>query len=426
MKIIERYESRVRSYSRSFPVVFSKAKGSTLIDAEDREYLDFFAGAGALNYGHNNPALMQPLLAYIEAENITHSLDMATEARERFLEILHDIILEPRGLDYKVLFPGPTGTNCVEAALKLSRKVTGRSTVVSFTNGFHGMTLGALAVTGNAVKRRGAGKNLDDVVFMPYDGFMGANHDTLDLLGRMLSDGGSGLDTPAAAIVETVQGEGGLNVAGVEWLRRLAGICREHDIRLIVDDIQSGCGRTGTFFSFEQVGIIPDFICLSKAIGGYGLPMSILLVKPEYDQFAPGEHNGTFRGNNLAFVTAAAALEAYWRDGRLAASVRRKEQIIQARLRRITKTMPNLNPEIRGRGLMQGLALRPDGAAEAVCARAFGLGLVMETAGPRNEVAKIMPPLTIGDAELEKGLSIFEAAILAVADEHQETISDVA
>jgi diaminobutyrate-2-oxoglutarate transaminase len=206
----------------------------------------------------------------------------------------------------------------------------------------------------------------------------------------------------------------------------LAGICREHDIRLIVDDIQSGCGRTGTFFSFEQVGIIPDFICLSKAIGGYGLPMSILLVKPEYDQFAPGEHNGTFRGNNLAFVTAAAALEAYWRDGRLAASVRRKEQIVQARLRRITKTMPNLNPEIRGRGLMQGLALRPDGAAEAVCARAFGLGLVMETAGPRNEVAKIMPPLTIGDAELEKGLSIFEAAILAVADEHQETISDVA
>jgi diaminobutyrate-2-oxoglutarate transaminase len=155
----------------------------------------------------------------------------------------------------------------------------------------------------------------------------------------------------------------------------LAGICREHDIRLIVDDIQSGCGRTGTFFSFEQAGIIPDFVCLSKAIGGYGLPMSIVLVKPEYDQFAPSEHNGTFRGNNLAFVTAAAALEAYWRDDRLTASVRRKEQIVRARLRHIAMTMP---------------------------------------------------PLTIGDDELEKGLSIFEAAALAVADEHQETISDVA
>ena len=426
MKIIEQYESRVRSYSRSFPVVFSNAKGSTLIDAEGREYLDFFAGAGVLNYGHNNPALKQPLLAYIEAENITHSLDMATEAREHFLETLHDIILEPRGLNYKVLFPGPTGTNCVEAALKLSRKATGRSTVVSFTNGFHGMTLGALAVTGNAVKRRGAGTNLDDVVFMPYDGFMGANHDTLDFLSRMLSDGGSGLDTPAAAIVETVQGEGGLNVASVEWLRRLAGICREHDIRLIVDDIQTGCGRTGTFFSFEPAGIIPDFVCLSKAIGGYGLPMSIVLVKPEYDQFAPGEHNGTFRGNNLAFVTAAAALEAYWQDDRLAASVREKEQIVQARLRRIAMTMPDLGPEIRGRGLMQGLALRADGAAEAVCARAFKMGLIMETAGPRNEVAKIMPPLIIGDDELETGLSIFETAVLAVTDEHRGTISDVA
>ncbi len=415
MNIIEQYESEVRSYSRAFPVVFTTAKGATLTDSEGREYLDFFAGAGALNYGHNNPALKQPLLDYIAGDNITHSLDMATEARERFLETFHDVVLEPRGLDYKVLFPGPTGTNCVEAALKLARKVTGRRTVVSFTNGFHGMTLGALAVTGNAFKRRGAGKSLTDTTFVPFDGFLGEGVDTLDVFERMLDGGGSGLDHPAAVIVETVQGEGGINAASPDWLRRLADICKRHDIRLIVDDVQAGCGRTGSFFSFEPAGIVPDFVCLSKSIGGYGLPMAITLVKPEYDRFAPGEHNGTFRGNNPAFVTATAALETYWRDDALASAVREKAEVIQATLRKLADAHPELRPEVRGRGFMQGLALHAEGAAEEVCAEAFRHGLVMETSGPADEVAKLLPPLTITDDELQRGLSILENAVEAVA-----------
>jgi diaminobutyrate-2-oxoglutarate transaminase len=415
MDIIERYESQVRSYSRGFPVVFTTAKGAILKDRDGNSYIDFFAGAGALNYGHNDDALKEKLIEYIAGDNITHSLDMKSEARERFLKAFHDIILEPRGMDYKVMFPGPTGTNCVEAALKLARKITGRRTIVSFTNAFHGMTLGSLAATGNAFKRKGAGTSLGDTVFMPFDGFMGEGVDTLDYFERMLDGSSSGLGHPAAVIAEPVQGEGGINAASMEWLKRLQAICRARDIKLILDDVQAGCGRTGTFFSFEPAGVDPDFICLSKSIGGYGMPMAITLIKPEYDKFAPGEHNGTFRGNNPAFVTAAAALETYWRDDKLAASVREKGKAITRRLQEMADAHPELKPEVRGRGFMQGLAMQVDGAAEEVSAEAFKRGLIMETSGAKDEVAKLLPPLILSEEEMHKGLDIMAEAVAVVA-----------
>jgi diaminobutyrate-2-oxoglutarate transaminase len=415
MSFIEQHESGVRSYSRSFPTTFRTARGAWLSDTQGRDYLDFFAGAGALNYGHNNPELKGPLLDYIAGDNITHALDMATEARESFIGALHDIILAPRGLDYKVLFPGPTGTNAVEAALKLARKATGRRGIVSFTNAFHGMTLGSLAVTGNAFKRKGAGTALNDTVFMPFDGALGPDVDTLDVFADALDNPGSGLDHPAGVIVEAVQGEGGINAAHAEWLKRLAAICRDHDIKLIWDDVQAGCGRTGTFFSFDDLGIKPDFVCLSKSISGYGLPMAIVLVTPDCDQFAPGEHNGTFRGHNPAFVTATAALQTYWRDDTFAAGVRDKAARLHAHLHEIAAMVPGLTPEVRGRGLMQGLALHMDGAAEEVAAEMFRQGVIMETSGPRDEVAKFLPPLTISQEELDSGLKIFERAVLTVA-----------
>jgi len=426
MDIIEAYESAVRSYSRGFPTVFTTAKGARLTDRQGHAYIDFFAGAGALNYGHNDEVQKAALLAYIESDGITHSLDMATDARERFLETFHDLILAPRGLAYKVMFPGPTGTNSVEAALKLARKVTGRRTIVSFTNGFHGMTLGALAVTGNAFKRAGAGTSLHDTAFMPFDKFLGEGRDTLDAFEAMLEGGSSGLDHPAAVIVETVQGEGGINAASMDWLRRLDALCKRHDIRLILDDVQAGCGRTGTFFSFEPAGITPDFVCLSKSIGGYGLPLALVLVKPEYDRFAPGEHNGTFRGHNPALVTARAALEAYWRDNTLAAAVKAKAETVHARLARIAANHPELNPEVRGRGLMAGIALNAPGAAEAVAAECFANGLVIETSGAEDEVVKILCPLTIPDADLNQGLDILSAAVDTVAPRFAQRASNVA
>lgn len=293
--VFESLESEVRSYCRGWPAVFDRARGSRMYDEDGHGYLDFFAGAGALNYGHNNPVLKRALLDYLERDGVTHSLDMSTTAKRAFLERFQDLVLRPRDLDYKVMFPGPTGTNAVEAALKLARKVKGRESVVSFTNAFHGMSLGSLAVTGNSMKRAGAGIPLVHGTPMPFDNYFDGRVPDFLWFERLLEDQGSGLNQPAAVIVETIQGEGGINVARPEWLRGLADLCRRRDMLLIVDDIQMGCGRTGTFFSFEEAGIVPDIVTLSKSIGGYGMPMSLTLFKPELDVWEPGEHNGTFR-----------------------------------------------------------------------------------------------------------------------------------
>ncbi|CAL9614526.1 Diaminobutyrate--2-oxoglutarate transaminase [Streptomyces sp. enrichment culture] len=409
--VFERLESEVRSYCRGWPALFDRANGSRLYDEHHRPYLDFFSGAGALNYGHNNPVLKRALLDYIERDGVTHALDMSTAAKRAFLETFQETVLEPRELPYKVMFPGPAGTNAVEAALKLARKVKSRETVAFFTNAFHGMSLGSLAVTGNAFKRAGAGVPLVHAVPLPYDERPDGGEPGLHRFERLLANEGSGLDTPAAVIVETVQGEGGINVARAEWLRDLSELCRRRDMLLIVDDIQMGCGRTGAFFSFEEAGITPDIVTLSKSVSGYGLPMALTLFRPELDVWEPGEHNGTFRGFNPAFVTATAALEEYWRDGRLEKqTLARAEQVEQA-LRAVAADLSGPVPDVRGRGLAWGMEFADPSRATAVCARAFELGLLLETSGPENEVVKLFPPLTIGDGELEEGLALFGRAV---------------
>ncbi|WP_439116448.1 diaminobutyrate--2-oxoglutarate transaminase [Paenibacillus antri] len=413
LDIFEKLESEVRSYCRGFPTLFAKARGYTLWDAEGTAYLDFFAGAGALNYGHNHPALKERLVRYIMDDGVTHSLDMATEAKRRLLATFDEVVLRPRKLDYKIMFPGPTGTNAVEAALKLARKVKGRQTILSFTNGFHGMTLGSLAVTGNGFKRGGAGVPLTNAVSMPFDDYFGDATDTAAYIERLLEDGGSGMEMPAAVIVETVQGEGGLNAASFGWLKRIEAICRKFDMLLIVDDIQVGCGRTGTFFSFEPAGIRPDIVTLSKSIGGYGLPLALTLLKPELDVWSPGEHNGTFRGNNLAFVTAEAALREYWSDGALEAETIRKSERIRTFLTDMIEKYPALQGAHRGRGFIQGIACGAAELAGDVCKEAFARGVIMETSGPSDEVFKLLPPLIIDDEGLADGFARIEAAIAA-------------
>lgn len=411
LETFERLESEVRGYIRSFPTVFDRAKGSQLVDSQGREYVDFFAGAGVLNYGHNPPEIKQELLAYLERDGVVHTLDMASEAKRRFLERFAEVILEPRGLPYKVQFPGPTGTNAVEAALKLARKVTGRHNVLAFTDGYHGMTLGSLAVTGNAGKRAGAGVPLTHVTRLPFDGYLGSDVDTLELLRAYLEDTSSGVDKPAAAILETVQAEGGVRVASFDWLKRLAALLEEHGVLLIIDDIQVGCGRTGPFFSFEPAGIVPDIVVLSKSLSGYGLPLAVVLMKPEHDAWAPGEHNATFRGHNPAFVTATAALER-WRDDELTREVERKGEQVEERLTAIAERHADAaGLAVRGRGFIWGLVC-PDGeTAGRISKEAFEHGLVIETAGPQGEVVKFLAPLTIGDEELARGLEILEQAV---------------
>ncbi|MBD8512164.1 diaminobutyrate--2-oxoglutarate transaminase [Photobacterium sp. CAU 1568] len=413
MNIFNAQESNVQCYAKNFPVVFSSAKGCWLNTSEGERYLDFLAGAGALNYGHNNPVLKKALMDYIDQDGLTHGLDMHSEAKATFLENLKNYILTPRGLDYKVQFTGPTGTNAVEAALKLARKVKGRQNIVAFTNGFHGVSYGALAATGNQHHRGGAGMALSGVTRLPYEGY--ADLDGLALFEAMLTDNSSGLDKPAAVILETVQGEGGLNVASDEWLQRLSAICKRHDILLIVDDIQAGCGRTGTFFSFEPSGIKPDMVTLSKSIGGYGLPMAVVLLKPELDKWLPGEHNGTFRGNNHAFVTAAVAIEAYWHNDEFEQHINARAAQLNVTLQKVLKQYPAVFEKIKGRGLMQGIACHDGEFAGAIGKLCFANGMIIETAGPDDEVLKFFCPLTISEAELEKGLHIFEKAVAEYA-----------
>ncbi|MGV0643597.1 diaminobutyrate--2-oxoglutarate transaminase [Mycolicibacterium sp. XJ2546] len=402
-------ESEVRSYCRGWPAVMERAQGSWVTDTAGRRYLDFFAGAGALNYGHNNPLLKKPLLDYLASDGIVHSLDVATSAKTDFLETFERVILKPRNLDYKVQFPGPTGANSVEAALKLARKVTGRESIISFTNAFHGMTLGALSVTGNSMKRAGAGIPLVHATPMPYDNYFDGVTEDFHWFERVLDDSGSGLNRPAAVIVETVQGEGGLNVARIEWLQALEKLCRERDILLIADDVQMGCGRTGPFFSFEEAGITPDIVTLSKSISGYGLPMALTLFRRDLDVWTPGEHNGTFRGHNPAFITATQALKSFWQSSDFTDETVKKGKFMRKRLEEIAAAHDGVSA--RGRGMAQGLKFEDTELASAVCRAAFDRGALMETSGPSDEVVKLLPPLTISQEDLETGMDILAEAV---------------
>jgi diaminobutyrate-2-oxoglutarate transaminase len=416
--IFKRRESEARSYCRGFDTVFTSAQGSEMADARGRSYIDFLAGCSSLNYGHNDPDMKAALIEHISSDGIAHGLDLHTETKAGFLETFETHILKPRGMDHKVMFTGPTGANAVEAAMKLARKVTGRTNIIAFTNGFHGVTLGALAATGNSYHRGGAGMTLNGVTRVPFDGYMGDSIDTADLLEKMLSDRSSGMDAPAAIMFETVQGEGGLNAARPEGVRRVAELAREHGALLIIDDIQAGCGRTGSFFSFEEMGVTPDIVTMAKSVSGFGLPMALMLVRPEHDVFGPAEHNGTFRGNNHAFITATAMLETYWATPAFEQELQAKSAHLRSRLQdMVARYAPHL-AEVKGRGFMQGIrAVDPDRAA-AVTARAFDYGLIIERSGPQDEVIKCFMPLTITIEELDEGLDCLENAL---ADEFGAT-----
>lgn len=405
-------ESEVRSYVRSFPTVFETARGSTMTDEAGREYIDFFCGAGAVNYGHNHPRIKQVVLDYLAGDGIQHALDMATGAKRGFLESLRDVILVPRGLDYKVQFTGPTGANVVEAAMKLARLTTGRTTIVAFTHGYHGLSLGALAATANSWFRQAAGTTLSDVVFHPYDAYYGEDIDTVAMLSKLIEDPSSGLDLPAAVIVETVQGEGGVNVASASWLRALRELCTTHGIVFIADEIQIGVGRSGDFFGFEEAGIVPDMVTLSKSISGYGFPLSVLLIDRQLDLWKPAMHTGTFRGNNIAFVAAKSALDHFWADPTFIESIARRADTVRGRLDAIAERYDGVFTT-RGRGLLQGLAgVNDHELAGRISRRAFELGLLVEVSGAHDEVLKLMPALVDDESDtLHRGLDIIDQAV---------------
>ncbi|MEZ5480399.1 MAG: diaminobutyrate--2-oxoglutarate transaminase [Thiolinea sp.] len=408
--VYKQYESSVRGYCRRFNPVFTHASGSILTDSAGRHYLDFLAACGALNYGHNDPDMSAALIQHIRNQGLSAALDLHSLPKTRFLEAFRDLILRPRGLEYRLQFTGPTGTNAVEAAIKLARRVTGRHNIVAFTNGFHGVTLGALAATGNKYNRMGL--PLPGVFRAPYEHYAGAGFDSAAYLEQLLNDPSSGVEAPAAILLETVQGEGGLNTVSPAWIQAIAALAKRQGALLIVDDVQAGCGRTGSFFSFEPLGIEPDLVVLSKSLSGYGLPMALVLIRPEHDSWQPGEHNGTFRGNTHAFVTARVALEKYWSDSAFAQQIQAKGQQVAAGLERIAALLPGAR--LKGRGMMRGIDVGSGERADQICRAAFSTGLIIETSGPHDEVIKVLAPLTTPDAQLAQGLEQLEQAAASV------------
>lgn len=413
LSIFNEYESEVRGYVRSFPTVFKTGKMAEIWDEDGKRYVDFFAGAGALNYGHNNDVINTAVIDYLQNNGIGHALDMATVAKRDFMETFVKNILKPRNLDYKLQFVGPTGTNAIETALKIARKVKGRKQVMSFTNGFHGMSMGALSITGNSYYHDDNYGVPGYTYQVPFHNYLGDKVDTMAYLRKILGDDSSGTELPAAIVLETIQAEGGINVAGNEWLQALRQICDDFDILMIVDDIQVGNGRSGEFFSFERAGVVPDIVTLSKSIGA-GHPMSLVLMKPELDKWSPGEHSGTFRGNNLAFVAQTAALKKYWADDELVKQTKAKSKIVQKRMEEIALTYPNLIREIRGHGFIWGMEFKKPELTSAICATSFEDGLIIETAGADGEVIKFLGPLVITEELINEGFDILQNAIKKV------------
>ena len=412
---LDTHESNVMRYGRIFPVVFDGAIGPYLIDVEGKRYFDFILGSGALNYGHNHPKIKNDVLQYLERDSVVLSLDMYTTAKSAFVEEFVSTILEPRGMDYKIQFPGPTGTNANEAALALARKATGRQSVFAFTNSFHGMSLGSLSVSGSESTRSTGGVARHDVTRIPYDGFPTPSFPSADWVEAILTSPGSGVEKPAAIILEVVQAEGGLNVASREFLQRIERMCRANDVLLVVDDIQAGNGRCGPFFSFEQSGIRPDIITLSKSLSGFGVPLSIVLIHPDRDVWKAGEHSGTFRGSNIAFASARSAI-SLWRDNRFLTNVAMLDGELGMRLDTLCSSYPEAIERKMGKGLMSGLKLRRNLCARSVISKAFSRGLLIESSGPERQVLKVFPALTMTRDEMMAALDILEESIKEAAN----------
>lgn len=407
MEVFEKWESDIRGYCRKYPTVFATASNARQVDENGKSYIDFFAGAGVLNFGHNNARMKRAMIAFLEADGVAQSLDMYTTTKRRFIKAFAETILVPRKMDYKMQFMGPTGTNAVEAALKLARKVTGRPGVYAFSHGFHGMTLGSLACTANSYFRHAAGVPMDYVTRVAFENSPGGGMNHIRELSCALNDASSGLEKPAAFLVEPVQAEGGVNVASREWLHAVQKLAHDNGALLIFDDIQAACGRTGSFFSFDGMDLSPDIICLAKGLGGYGVPIAMNLVKTEHDRhWSPGEHTGTFRGQGLSFVAGTEAL-SYFKDDRLMDDVKRKGDIMRRRLLSLVPSSADSGIEVRGKGMMQALDVADGSTANTIAGECFEKGLLIGPCGTGGRVLKLIPPLTIPDDDLAEGLDIF-------------------
>jgi len=412
MNTFEEFESNVRHYCRRWPTVFTQSHGSTIIDEDSKEYLDFFAGAGVLSYGHNNPALVEVAIKHLQSGKLLHSLDTFTPEKRTFLEMFENLILKPRGLDVVIQHVGPTGATAVEAALQLAQRLTGKRGVVGFEGSYHGMSYRAASISASMAGRETV-KHLGEFVALPFVSHM-TEHD-VDLLDQTLSGTVDGQKI-GAIILEPTQGEGGARPFDPAYLKVLREKASELDIVVIADEVQAGVGRTGTFFSFEGSGLDPDIICVSKAISGLGLPMAVNLIRRNLDIWNQGEFSGTFRGNNLAFATSARMMELYWSDNTFENATKAKGHLVRSTLQEIADTYSTLDFDVKGNGLLCGLNTKNTELADRVTRAAFERQLIVETCGSDDVVVKLLPPLTTTEAELRDGLARLTEAFAVGVD----------
>jgi diaminobutyrate-2-oxoglutarate transaminase len=400
MNILERYESVSQNYVRSARIIFDRARGSELFDELGNRYIDFFSAGSSLTLGHNNAGVTSALKAYLSEGRVFQTCDKTSVSKRNFIEKFVNAVLEPRKLNYKILFTDPAGGTAAELAFRLARPFRNRTNIIAFTNANHGLTEGSLSATGR--QRQQSFGLRANTMFMPYCGYFGDDTDTIAFLRRYLTDTTSGLDLPAAAIVETTQVHGGLHIASAKWLKALEQLCREFEILLIVDETHTGCGRVGSYFSFEKAGLSPDMVIAPNAIAG-GLPISMLLLRPELDMWRPGEQVGAFQGDSLAFI-AATELLSEWSEARVN-SIAHLGAIMAQELSAFQERFPRRNFAVRGQGMLWGLDFARPGSAAVVSAWALERGLIVEPARLRDEVLLVLPPVTIEEAVLRDGLA---------------------
>ncbi|CAN0620821.1 Diaminobutyrate--2-oxoglutarate aminotransferase [Burkholderia multivorans] len=429
-EFVQQRESSARTYASSLGRVFVKGRRSHVVDSDDNEYLDCLSCAGTLALGHNHPYVRDQVIAFLQSDQLLQALDITTPAKSRFIAALFDALPAAFAGHARIQFCGPSGADATEAVVKLMKTATGRRSILAFHGGYHGMTAGALSLTGNLTAKSAVASLMPDVHFLPYpyayrcpfgtDGSATADL-SLAYIERLLSDPESGIVAPAAIVVEAVQGEGGVIPAPASWLRGVRELTARFDIPLVIDEIQTGFGRTGTMFAFEHAGIVPDAVLISKAIGG-GFPLSLVLYHERYDQWKPGAHAGTFRGNQIAMAAGTAFLEVMANENMLTAVRERGEQL-EGGLRALERQYPNIG-DVRGRGLMWGLEIvNPDAPADRsgrfpadgdttrrLKRACLERGLIVESGGRFGAVLRMLPPLTITAPEIDELLTKLAAA----------------
>nr|WP_207859804.1 diaminobutyrate--2-oxoglutarate transaminase [Volucribacter psittacicida] len=421
-------ESNVRSYPRKLPLAIAKAQGCWVTDVEGNEYLDCLAGAGTLALGHNHPAVIQAIQDVLASGLPLHTLDLTTPLKDAFTEELLSFFPQDQ---YCLQFCGPSGADGTEAAIKLAKTYTGRGNVIAFSGGYHGMTQGSLAMTGNLNAKNAVQNMMPGVQFMPYPheyrcplGLGGeAGVDALTYyFENFIEDVESGVVKPAAVILEAIQGEGGVVTAPVKWLQKIREVTKKHGIVLILDEVQAGFCRSGKMFAFEHAGIEPDVVVMSKAVGG-SLPLAVLAIRKEFDAWLPAGHTGTFRGNQLAMATGYASLKIM-KEQKLAENAEQRGAYLKTELQQLAKQYPCIG-NVRGKGLMLGIEIvderqaadrigsyPADGTLAAEIQKAcFNYKLLLERGGRGGNVVRLLCPLIITQQECEEVIKRFAQAV---------------